>query len=608
MNAKMTRWIIVGAVLAALIVVAAVIIAFVACSPSSKPITRILLPAVDKPITEGDDLVIRSTSADPKGIVRVELAVDSVIVHVDDLTGHQQFVDVSQPWKAKQGLHTISVRAFNASNVPSDPALMNVTVFPTLTRVPTQVAMVTGTPPPGPVINTPVPAPLTAQPGACTSNAAFIAHASVPNGTNFNPGQSFDKVWRVLNNGTCPWDPDFQLAYVGGDQMTTMTSSPIPYAAPGGSIEIHLAMTAPSGPGAHTSQWQLRDANGVGFGPQLGVSINVANVPSTATPMPAQAVIGVMASANPTNYSGNCPGVFNLSGTVTTNRAGSITYRWATSSQGSSDPMVFNAPNAGAFTLPAYQVTPNVKGLIWGQLVVLSPNQLSSGQAQFTNNCTDPKPAPPQASILQPGSGYSTQINQPVHFVFQGSSTSEVSSLSLYANGNLLNRQATRSSVHQLQGTFDWIPVVGGSYDVYVIAADIFGQQTTSGHITVIVRQPASTPTPRPTYTPVPIPTAVQRPNVSGSWSGGRFSMQISEAFGCGGPVCSVAGTWMEWTGGTPEDVDITGSFNGTTLSLTIPGYFPGAPTISFSGTVDRSGNSISGRLSTGESITFGRS
>jgi hypothetical protein len=70
----------------------------------------------------------------------------------------------------------------------------------------------TSTPPPTltpiipsltPVVPTSTPPP-TLTPVPC-DRAAFVADVTVPDGTNFAPGTTFVKTWRLKNNGSCTW-------------------------------------------------------------------------------------------------------------------------------------------------------------------------------------------------------------------------------------------------------------------------------------------------------------------------------------------------------------------------------------------------------------------
>jgi hypothetical protein len=121
----------------------------------------ILAPVGNAQFNEGEEVQVQSTCADPSGIARVELAVDGATVATDvpPITKGQTLYTLVQRWKATPGTHTISVRAFNASGVAGDPALVNVIVAPALampTPIPTQVVQ----PPLG------APSPTLPQPGA----------------------------------------------------------------------------------------------------------------------------------------------------------------------------------------------------------------------------------------------------------------------------------------------------------------------------------------------------------------------------------------------------------------------------------------------------------
>lgn len=53
----------------------------------------------------------------------------------------------------------------------------------------------------------------------CTDKATFVEDVSVADGTNFSPGASFTKTWRLKNVGTCAWTPQYKLSFQGGDQL-----------------------------------------------------------------------------------------------------------------------------------------------------------------------------------------------------------------------------------------------------------------------------------------------------------------------------------------------------------------------------------------------------
>ena len=115
-------------------------------APAAKPTVTILTPAAGAQLNEGEEVQIQSLSTDPSGIVRVELAVDGAIVAIDvpPIPKGQTIYSLVQRWKATPGTHTLSVRAYNASGVAGDPALLSVVVAPALAQpspVPTQIVL-----------------------------------------------------------------------------------------------------------------------------------------------------------------------------------------------------------------------------------------------------------------------------------------------------------------------------------------------------------------------------------------------------------------------------------------------------------------------------------
>ncbi|CAG0946866.1 hypothetical protein ANRL1_03372 [Anaerolineae bacterium] len=510
------------------VVLAVLAIALVACSTPSKP-TVAITSALGGQVPEGQDVPVQSSASDAKGITRIELAVDNEIVKVDTATPPQQTYSVVQNWKATPGQHTLSVRAYNVNNVASDSVAFGVSVMPGATAVPAPTGAATAvmptqvapTVPPVPAGPTPTPGP-----GQCTNNAAFIADVTVPDGTPWQPNQGFNKIWRVQNNGSCTWNAKYQLVFLNGTRMTTVAQVGVTgNVAPGQSYDPQVALNAPATPGDYTGQWQLRDESGAFFGPVLVVKIK------TIIPVP-----------------------------------------------------------------------------------------------------------PPQASVTSPGNGFGGSTSTPVHVTFQGVGNTELTSVSLYANGALLTKQTSRAATRTISGAFDWRPTVPGNYELKAIAVDIYGQQSASAIVGTISATPP-TPTcvmsvnfradrtvitagehtilrwdvdcvnavyldgqgiaghgtrdvaPGGTQTwtlhvikqdnsaqdfrvtisvnPAPVPTTIpptavpQRRSISGTWRSGNYAFELTEALGCGGPQCGVAGRFIETHGvTTPTIEDVSGSFN----------------------------------------------
>jgi hypothetical protein len=97
--------------------------------------------------------------------------------------------------------------------------------------------------------------------------ASFLADVTVPDGTVMQPGQVFNKTWRIRNTGTTAWDAGYKLVFAGGDKMGGQDEMALPgVPVQGGqAINVTLPLTAPTDAGVHRSTWQLRNAAGNSF-------------------------------------------------------------------------------------------------------------------------------------------------------------------------------------------------------------------------------------------------------------------------------------------------------------------------------------------------------
>ncbi len=131
----------------------------------------------------------------------------------------------------------------------------------------------------------------------CTRSIGFEEDLTVPDDTEFSPGEEFVKSWRLRNTGTCPWIDGYSLVFVNGDQMGSPETQPLPkVVAPGQTVDVSVTLTAPEELGEYLGRWQISDANGELFG--VGGFIEetiytriIVAVPGP-TPEPNSAVIG----------------------------------------------------------------------------------------------------------------------------------------------------------------------------------------------------------------------------------------------------------------------------------------------------------------------------
>lgn len=105
--------------------------------------------------------------------------------------------------------------------------------------------------------------------------AQFIADVTVPDGTTYAAGATFQKTWRLKNIGTCTWTTGYALVFDSGAQMGAPASLNFPSnVAPGQTVDLTVSMTAPNAAGHYFGYWKLRNANGAIFG--IGSTANRA--------------------------------------------------------------------------------------------------------------------------------------------------------------------------------------------------------------------------------------------------------------------------------------------------------------------------------------------
>jgi ABC-type amino acid transport substrate-binding protein/heat shock protein HslJ len=159
--------------------------------------------------------------------------------------------------------------------------------------------------PPPPTVTPGVPPTATSAapptPGPCVNGMRFVADLNLSDQNMqapppVSPGQPFSKGWRILNSGTCSWNPSFRLVFVGGNTpAASMGGQPTPVQAivtPGQQYDIFVNLVAPLAPGVYQGIWQMVDAQNQPFGDRIWVGITVpaaptATPPATQTPSPS---------------------------------------------------------------------------------------------------------------------------------------------------------------------------------------------------------------------------------------------------------------------------------------------------------------------------------
>ncbi len=140
---------------------------------------------------------------------------------------------------------------------------------PSETPAPTQQLTPTNTQPPPPT-NTTAPTP-TFTPIPC-DQIGWGKDITVPDNTQMVPGESFTKVWRIKNIGSCTWTSGYDLIFDSGDSMGAPATQKLTTGtvAPGQEIDVSVVLTAPDDPGTYQGFFKLRNPSGgvFGLGPQ----------------------------------------------------------------------------------------------------------------------------------------------------------------------------------------------------------------------------------------------------------------------------------------------------------------------------------------------------
>ena len=84
---------------------------------------------------------------------------------------------------------------------------------------------------------------------------------------SFCPGINFVKTWRLTNGGTCTWTTGYKLVYHSGNDFKAKKAISLTKSVkPGESIDLSLAMTAPSEANDYIGYWKLQNEKGEQFG------------------------------------------------------------------------------------------------------------------------------------------------------------------------------------------------------------------------------------------------------------------------------------------------------------------------------------------------------
>jgi hypothetical protein len=243
--------------------------------------------------------------------------------------------------------------------------------------------------------------------GSTADRAAYVADVTIPDGTDFSPGTSFTKTWRLSNSGTTTWSTSYSLVFIGGDKMGDNTSTAVPQeVAPGAEIELSVVLVAPNTPGRYRGYWKMLNASGQYFDESVYVEIDVVgegtalpgvtSTPSGATATPTSggsgSVITDLAFAvGESSYTGPCPHTLIFTASFTVLQDTSITYQLEGGSNTPGFEFNLPAPFTSNFSAGTYSqgfqvdITDSVDG--WMRFHITQPVDLTSNQVNFNLTC-----------------------------------------------------------------------------------------------------------------------------------------------------------------------------------------------------------------------------
>lgn len=115
----------------------------------------------------------------------------------------------------------------------------------------------------------------TATPADSCNQFRFVADVTIPDGMVMNPGQAFTKTWRIQNSGSCSWNQRYYLTFLKGAQMGPGTVYLDRTVAPGETVDLSLAMTAPMAAGSYRGHFAMFAPDGERFGTASGIQDGV---------------------------------------------------------------------------------------------------------------------------------------------------------------------------------------------------------------------------------------------------------------------------------------------------------------------------------------------
>jgi hypothetical protein len=229
----------------------------------------------------------------------------------------------------------------------------------------------------------------------------FLADVSVPDGTVFQPGETFIKTWRLQNVGGTTWTTDYKAVFVDGELMGGPFTINLPRTVPPGQeVDLSVDLTAPTEAGNYRGYWKLQNAAGEVFG--LGsdaaeafwldivVATSLSASDGSLTPAADVPLAGVTLQVDSEAYAGACPHTYIFTAQFVLSRPATVTYNLEADNDAGLDlklpPPVTRNLQAGAHSA-RFELTfaQSMKG--WLRLRFTAPEELASNRVNFELVC-----------------------------------------------------------------------------------------------------------------------------------------------------------------------------------------------------------------------------
>jgi hypothetical protein len=256
-------------------------------------------------------------------------------------------------------------------------------------------------PPTVPVIPTSTTAPPTStlavstntQSGATNTpicdQAQFIKDVTIPDGTEFDPNETFTKKWQVKNVGTCTWS-GYSLVFDTGDAMGGPASKPIGSVAPGQEVVLEVDLVAPSSADSYRGYWRIKNSAGVLIPVLNGYQSTSFFVDIKVSGPDSFAVTGVSYTTTTWDDASHtdCPKVI---ADITVNTAGTVIYKWTRSDGAniSTQSLVFGSAGTQSVEYEWALGSGAPSGTYWVGIYIDDPNHQDFGHVNVTK-CTVP--------------------------------------------------------------------------------------------------------------------------------------------------------------------------------------------------------------------------